>query len=299
MDAFDSKYILSLIDRCKWTLAKTMPGIPHEYIVRDRCGLSDEEFVTFIHAQREHGVPERWGKYIHPYLYLNGYKYWTMGAPIEETTVMNRQRVNEETKMLGAKDLLKDYLLIMDKVTSNSNDYIFYDSIRIKRVASMIRAFTHTEESEMNLIVRDFLDYEPEWIKKSIITDEKFEELKRMLRQVAYKGISNQMLEQITQPQQRLYCIRSLIQYLKKSNELLNAFSGLTEASIGDVVAYQLCLNMYNPVIEYNNEKLYDIITLLLGSTFEKTFIKEELVSEYGYPKETDKELDDWLLDNL
>lgn len=83
-----------MIARCEWTFAKTMPFAPHEYIVRDRCPLTDEEFVYFVSMQREHGVKERWGKYNHPYLYIDDYKYWTMGAPMEETTVINRTKAS-------------------------------------------------------------------------------------------------------------------------------------------------------------------------------------------------------------
>ena len=72
-----------MIARCEWTFAKTMPRCPHEYIVRDKCPLSKEEFLYFVDMQRSHGIMERWGKYFHPYLYIDEYKYWTMGAPIE------------------------------------------------------------------------------------------------------------------------------------------------------------------------------------------------------------------------
>ena len=84
----------SMIARCQWTFAKTMPFTPHEYIVRDKCPLTDEEFVYFVNMQREHGVKERWGKYNNPYLYIDDYKYWTMGAPLEETTVINRAKAS-------------------------------------------------------------------------------------------------------------------------------------------------------------------------------------------------------------
>ena len=82
-----------MIARCKWTFAKTMPWCPHEYIVRGKCPLSEEEFLYFIEMQRNYGKVERWGKYITPYLYIDGYKYWTMGAPVEETIVINRAKV--------------------------------------------------------------------------------------------------------------------------------------------------------------------------------------------------------------
>ena len=81
-----------MIARCEWKFANTMPFAPHEYIVRDKCPLTDEEFVYFIDMQRRFGVKERWGKYNNPYLYIDDYKYWTMGAPYEETTVINRAK---------------------------------------------------------------------------------------------------------------------------------------------------------------------------------------------------------------
>ncbi|MBO7577615.1 MAG: hypothetical protein J6T43_01320 [Prevotella sp.] len=55
--------------------------------------MSEEEFLYFKNMQRNYGKVERWGKYITPYLYIDDYKYWTMGAPIEETTVINRAKV--------------------------------------------------------------------------------------------------------------------------------------------------------------------------------------------------------------
>jgi hypothetical protein len=71
-----------------------MPFAPHEYIVKEKCPLMTEEFEYFVNMQREHGVKERWGKYNNPYLYIDDYKYWTMGAPLEDTTVINRAKAS-------------------------------------------------------------------------------------------------------------------------------------------------------------------------------------------------------------
>lgn len=84
----------SMIARCEWMFAKTMPFAPHEYIVKDRCPLAAEEFEYFVNMQREHGVKERRGKYNNPYLYIDDYKYWTMGAPLQDTTVINRAKAS-------------------------------------------------------------------------------------------------------------------------------------------------------------------------------------------------------------
>ena len=83
-----------LVARCEWTFAKSMPWCPHEYIVREKCPLTEDEFVHFVNMQRNYGNVERWGMYITPYLYIDDYKYWTMGAPVEETTVINRARAS-------------------------------------------------------------------------------------------------------------------------------------------------------------------------------------------------------------
>ena len=90
----DYNRLHEMIARCKWTFAKTMPFAPHEYIVRDKCPLTDDEFVYFVEMQRQYGVTEKWGKHNNSYLYIDDYKYWTMRAPIEETKVMNRAKVN-------------------------------------------------------------------------------------------------------------------------------------------------------------------------------------------------------------
>ena len=79
-----------MISRCQWKFAKTMPQCPHEYIVRGKCPLTEEEFLDFVDAQRRFGVYERWGKYNFPYLHIDGYKYWTMGDSYENTIISNR-----------------------------------------------------------------------------------------------------------------------------------------------------------------------------------------------------------------
>ena len=90
----DYNILREMITRCKWIFAKTMPFAPHEYIVKDRCLLTTEEFEYFVNIQREYGVKEKWGRYNNSYLYIDDYKYWTMGEPIEKTTVINRAKVN-------------------------------------------------------------------------------------------------------------------------------------------------------------------------------------------------------------
>ena len=84
----------ALVDAQDWTFAKTMPEWPHQYIVRRRVDERlFEELVSYI---REHGREGRFYEKRHTYYEEAGRTYWTMGAPIADTTVVNRCR-SEET----------------------------------------------------------------------------------------------------------------------------------------------------------------------------------------------------------
>lgn len=97
---YDVDYIRALITKCQWTWAKTYIDIPHEYIARQRCPLKEDDFLYFVKCQREFGTHERWGRYNFPYLYIDGYKYWTMGDTLPNTIIINRQKVFDEFKLL-------------------------------------------------------------------------------------------------------------------------------------------------------------------------------------------------------
>ena len=85
-----SDRLREFIDSSHWTFAKTMPQWPHEYIVRDKVDAN--LFVELVRHIRRHGYEGRF--YQKKYIYFDdrGKTYWTMGAPIEETTIINRCR---------------------------------------------------------------------------------------------------------------------------------------------------------------------------------------------------------------
>ena len=84
----------SFIETEVWTFAKTMPDWPHHYIVRDRV---DEELLErlVVHT-RAYGRPGRFYERVLIYYEEAGLVYWTMGAPVHETTIVNRCR-SEDT----------------------------------------------------------------------------------------------------------------------------------------------------------------------------------------------------------
>lgn len=145
-----------LIARCEWTFAKTMPFAPHEYIFKGRCPLSAEEFEYFVNMQREHGIRERWGKYNNPYLYVDDYKYWTMGAPLEETTVINRAKacvvkdvhqLNEEISKMD-KNHIDEY--IHQKLGLKNDDKGFNIELINGRLKEIDECVTHLERIRNN-----------------------------------------------------------------------------------------------------------------------------------------------------
>jgi hypothetical protein len=78
------------VDSEEWTFAKTMPEWPHEYLVRDR--VDPPLFEELIHHIRRHGRKGRFYQRTLIYFAEDGLLYWTMGEPIEVTTIINRCR---------------------------------------------------------------------------------------------------------------------------------------------------------------------------------------------------------------
>lgn len=79
------------VAKTTWTFARSMPGIPHEYTLRERC--VKEEFEKVVMYIRKHGYPAKFGKRTFTYLDVNGYKYWTMGDLLDQTWVLNRAKL--------------------------------------------------------------------------------------------------------------------------------------------------------------------------------------------------------------
>ena len=53
---YDYDKLREYVKRCNWCWAQSMIEVPHEYIHRDKCALTREEFYYFVSAQRENGI---------------------------------------------------------------------------------------------------------------------------------------------------------------------------------------------------------------------------------------------------
>ena len=78
----------NLIEQNKWIFAKTMPGIPHYYIVKDDLSNDDKKlFDEFDEYIKMNGYSKKF--YSKKYIYLNidDYKYWVID------NILNREKI--------------------------------------------------------------------------------------------------------------------------------------------------------------------------------------------------------------
>jgi len=78
------------IDTTEWTFAKTMPDWPHHYIVRSK--VDESLFIKLVEHIRRFGYHGWFYKKQLTYFDEDGFMYWTMGNPIDMTTIVNRAR---------------------------------------------------------------------------------------------------------------------------------------------------------------------------------------------------------------
>ena len=86
--------LLTFVNDQTWTFAKKMPEWPHEYLVRDR--VDKKLFVSLVEHIRVYGREGRFYQRAITYYEEADLVYWTMGAPLAETIIINRCR-NEDT----------------------------------------------------------------------------------------------------------------------------------------------------------------------------------------------------------
>jgi hypothetical protein len=91
-----------------WQFAHTLWRNPHEhYVGRKGDRLMFERIVLYL---REHGYRYKWGRSEYVQIEVDGSAYWTMGADLESTVLINRKPValarhDEKIRRAGARRL--------------------------------------------------------------------------------------------------------------------------------------------------------------------------------------------------
>ncbi len=84
MPIFD---VRKFIDSVDWQFAKTMPEIPHEYIVTDDYPEKAEEINNLIEQINKKGYTKAFYGKEYKYLEIDGYKYWVI------ENIINREKL--------------------------------------------------------------------------------------------------------------------------------------------------------------------------------------------------------------
>ena len=75
---------MAFVEDHRWTFAKTMANIPHEYVVRGREGCRAEAWDRMADYIKQHGYWAAWSppgakwRKVNKYLDLAGYRYWVI-----------------------------------------------------------------------------------------------------------------------------------------------------------------------------------------------------------------------------
>jgi hypothetical protein len=88
VDKGDLEWFRFFVSKRRWQQGKADPS--HEYTIREWVPDDESGFERAVVFIRELGEPAKYFSETYVYLHVDGMKYWTMGSPIGETTVVNR-----------------------------------------------------------------------------------------------------------------------------------------------------------------------------------------------------------------
>ena len=83
------QFVGKLIDKSNWIFASTMPNNPHYYMLRRES--KDSDFVQFVTLIRRYGYSNKYCGAWYTQLNVGSWFYWTMGAHIDSTILINRK----------------------------------------------------------------------------------------------------------------------------------------------------------------------------------------------------------------
>jgi hypothetical protein len=103
MIAFENEF-REFISRFRWRFATTYAEFcPHEYIVKTKIRTQHwKDFERMVQGIRDYGFDAQYFSKKGKYFIVDEYYYWTMGAPVSETTVLNRAKLADFELVNGA-----------------------------------------------------------------------------------------------------------------------------------------------------------------------------------------------------
>lgn len=102
----DLRWFEQWSEQQSWTFAKTMKDAPHSYVVKGK-GVPTDEFYRAVRVIRTFGEPGKFWSRTHIYLTVGSRRFWTMGAPVPDTKIINTADISEP--MHGPQDAPRTY----------------------------------------------------------------------------------------------------------------------------------------------------------------------------------------------
>ena len=96
----------------EWRFAKTMPQDPHWYSLRKLW--DDGLFNHCVQQIRDYSVSVKFKRSYYKHFRANGWTYWSMGYPVEQTTLINRAGIPYHNKYDAQSDTYDDLYRHLD-----------------------------------------------------------------------------------------------------------------------------------------------------------------------------------------
>ena len=218
-----------------------------------------------------------------------------------------------------AKRFVQEYFKMADLLKYYQgkpfDDMAWSNQIRVKRIASALRAFIGLEDAGGNpvdLIMSVFDGWHFDSLfEGSPLQEEDHRKLMALVKETMnddhrYGSLTCRYDSNEEFPPRldwrnfhdRRYMLHVLLEYRVAAEKLISHFDGLMEGTVGTYLCALAVKTSCIEPLKRNNEKIDDMIVLLLGDKFKQSFSEEVLITDYGYPKETDDELSEWDCDN-
>lgn len=111
----------------RWIFAKTMPENPHWYTLRKEWNTHSLSFNDTVMFMRQNGYKEKFKKTWYSMFDINDMKYWTMGAPLRQTILINRTHKKNNNKHTSFYDQISSVYdnCFTDNASIQENNDIF------------------------------------------------------------------------------------------------------------------------------------------------------------------------------
>jgi hypothetical protein len=112
---------IKLLNESQYKFAKTAKNKnPHWYTLKDTWN-SEKDFKDVVQFIRDNGDVERFWKIEYKCFHYNGWKWWTMGADIDETILINKTYASERYNKIAYK---YDTLFTSDSFKKENDEII-------------------------------------------------------------------------------------------------------------------------------------------------------------------------------